>query len=253
MSVKTPHRTRCPVSTSPSMPSGSRSVKLTRRARLTVGSGHPYELTGTPRPGSTWAVGIAATRRPGSRSLEPRMPEPITTGARLRHRLVHQHRPVRGQPDRRYPAVLHPGGRRYRLDRRERRLPRVQVPADQPVHVRPRGRQDHAGRVHRVPAALGRDDHAVRGLGRETPYRSQNAAVSASAGSISATRTSSATGQSPSATATGAASNSGWDNAGDETTASHSCRHPTRSPPHFPPALNHSRPTTPIRPSPAPY
>src|SRR5271169_467748 len=48
----------------------------------------------------------------------------------------------------------------------------------------------------------------------ETPYRSQNAAVSASAGSISATRTSSATGQSRSAAATGAASRCGWDNAG---------------------------------------
>ena len=48
----------------------------------------------------------------------------------------------------------------------------------------------------------------------ETPYRSQNAAVSASAGSISATRTSSAPGQSRSAAATGAASNSGRDSAG---------------------------------------
>ncbi len=47
----------------------------------------------------------------------------------------------------------------------------------------------------------------------ETPYRSQNAAVSASAGSISATSTSSAPGHSRNAAATGAASNSGRDSA----------------------------------------
>ena len=48
----------------------------------------------------------------------------------------------------------------------------------------------------------------------ETPYRWQNAAVSASAGSISATSTSSAPGQPRSAAATGAASSSGRDSAG---------------------------------------
>src|SRR5580693_5589695 len=48
----------------------------------------------------------------------------------------------------------------------------------------------------------------------ETPYRSQNAAVSASAGSISATRTSSAPGHPRNAAATGAASRSIRDNAG---------------------------------------
>ena len=49
----------------------------------------------------------------------------------------------------------------------------------------------------------------------ETPYRSQNAAVSASAGSISATSTSSAPGSSRSARATGSASSSGRDKAGE--------------------------------------
>ena len=47
-----------------------------------------------------------------------------------------------------------------------------------------------------------------------TPYGSQNAAVSASPGSISATRTWSAHGHPCSAAATGAASNSGLDSAG---------------------------------------
>ena len=32
-----------------------------------------------PRPGSTWAAGSAASRGPGSLSLDPRIPDPITT------------------------------------------------------------------------------------------------------------------------------------------------------------------------------
>src|SRR6266567_4002019 len=34
---------------------------------------------GRPRAGRMWAAGRAASRRPGSLSLEPRMPDPITT------------------------------------------------------------------------------------------------------------------------------------------------------------------------------
>src|ERR1700733_4431937 len=66
----------------------------------------------------------------------------------------------------------------------------------------------------------------------ETPYRSQNAAVSASAGSISATRTSSAPGQPRNAAATGAASRSVRDNAG--TNDSTSLMRPIQPPPAAP-------------------
>src|SRR5205814_3216361 len=66
------------------------------------------------------------------------------------------------QADRRDPAVLHAGGGGDRVNRREGCLPRVQVPAHQPVDVGPGGRGHHAGRVAGLAASLGRDDHAVR-------------------------------------------------------------------------------------------
>src|SRR6266567_3556355 len=43
------------------------------------GGGALEGYAGRPRAGSTWAAGSAASRRPGSLSLEPRMPDPITT------------------------------------------------------------------------------------------------------------------------------------------------------------------------------
>src|SRR5580704_9683475 len=76
----------------------------------------------------------------------------------------------------------------------------------------------------------------------ETPYRSQNAAVSASAGSISATRTSSAPGQPRSASATGTASRSVRDNAGtnDSTSLMRPIQPPPAAPSPHPPRLAQS-------------
>src|SRR2546430_17446998 len=40
---------------------------------------HSVGATGMPRPGSTWAAGSAASRGPGSLSLDPRIPDPMIT------------------------------------------------------------------------------------------------------------------------------------------------------------------------------
>src|SRR5690348_9431392 len=49
---------------------------------LAFAAGRDYSgagVTGMPRPGSTWAAGSAASTGPGSLSLDPRIPDPMTT------------------------------------------------------------------------------------------------------------------------------------------------------------------------------
>ena len=111
----------------------------------------------------TSAPGRAATSGPGSRSLEPRIPEPMmtcgccTTAASMSTATGRQ-------ADRRDAAVLHAGRGQRVVHRRERRLAGSQPPPDDAVHVRPGDGGHQARRVTGLATAPGRDDHAVRGL-----------------------------------------------------------------------------------------
>src|SRR6516225_6384107 len=204
------------------MPSGTRSVKpaecrlrhchaFAERMNLVAIC---YGFTGTPSPGNTWAAGIAATRRPGSRSLDPRMPEPITTEPVFATASSTSTGQSGGSPTGVIPPYSIPvaavtastgANDAFRASRCLRTMPftsaRVVARIMQAAYIV-------------FPPRLPATTTQFADSSGETPYRSQNAAVSARAGSISATRTSSAPGHSRSAAATGAASNSGWDSAG---------------------------------------
>src|SRR5271165_2400819 len=179
-----------------------------------MGQVYPYELTGTPRPGSTWAVGIAATRRPGSRSLEPRMPEPITTEPVFATASSTSTSQSAGSPTGVIPPYSIPvAAVTASTGANDAFLASRCLRTSPFTSARVVARTMQAAYIVFPPRLAAMTTQFADSVG-ETPYRSQNAAVSARAGSISATRTSSATGQSRSAAATGAASRCGWDNAG---------------------------------------
>ena len=129
------------------------------------------------------APGRLASVAPGSASFDRRTPLPMTTAPACRDGLVHEHRPVGGQPDRGDAAVLHPGQLDRGLHRANEALRTSSSRLTRPFTSALVVAQHHA-RGH--PRSR---RHAARPPPRSwptrlsaTPYRSQNAAVSASVG-----------------------------------------------------------------------
>ena len=143
--------------------------------------------------------GARPSSLPGTSSFERRTPEPITATSISSTRRSRSSRHSAGQPDRRDPAVLH----RRLLDRavhgEERRLAHVERPLDEVVHVGAGVGTHEAGGDPLLAVAPARDHDAVGAGVERHVVRLGQAAVSASAGSISATRDLAARGQAASA------------------------------------------------------
>src|SRR5580693_6192462 len=235
MSVKTPHRTRCPVFNLTQDAAGNAECQFGAPPRLTEWSGSPglqapgdgdwllavgYGFTGMPRPGSTWPEGIAATRRPGRRSLEPRIPEPMITEPVLATASSTSTGQSAGSPTGVIPPYSIPvAAVTASTGANDAFLASRCLRTSPFTSARVVARTMQAAYIVFPPRLPAMTTQFADSVGK-TPYRSQNAAVSASAGSISAPRTSSPPAQSRNATATGAASNSGRDNAGTKDSTS---------------------------------
>src|SRR5215471_21610907 len=153
----------------------------------------------TPRPVRTSAPGSSASAHPGSHSFDPRIPDPMTTFPSL----------TTGAST----STGHPEGSPIGV------IPPYSIPVSEVTNSTDPNEALRAPRCRRTsPFTSARVVAVTRHAANElspprlaatttqftdssgaTPYRSQNAAVSASAGSIAATRTASAAGQERSA------------------------------------------------------
>src|SRR5579862_2682204 len=225
------------------------SLVVTRFVPLDAGRthlvAHCHGFTVTPRPGSTRAEGSAASRRPGNLSLEPRIPEPITTDGVFATASSTSTGQSGGSPTGVIPpysmseaaVTASTGANDAFLASRCLRT----SPLTSALVVAATTQAAYLLTSPRRPRTTTQFADSVS----ETPYRSQNAAVSASAGSISATSTSSAPPHPRKASATGSATKSSRDKAGsnDSTSLIPPSNHP-RAPPRAPTTQRPRHPTT---------